>query len=454
MLLFNYPSLRFIMSVTSGIQKPTRTTFILISALLFDLFAFTCILPLFPSIIDFYAKQQHRDQLYDIFETTTKIFQDAIGAPHSKRFNSVFFGGILGSLFSALQFLSSPLLGALSDVYGRKPLLLLSIFGSLLSYFIWSQASTFSIFVLSRIIGGLSRASISIATAIISDIYPEEQIGKGMALIGIAFSIGFIIGPMFGAYFSHSSRIFTTDDHLYNTAANFALLLTLIEIFVILLFMSETLNPLKRKATVTDVWNNCAVYVKPSALFRFCAVSNTIAKREVLIMRAYGRAYFIYLFIYSGLEFTLTFLTHMRFHYDSMQQGKMYLFTGILMMLLQGGLVRRIPAEKLHQIVLFAIAFIIPAFITIAFAETQIVFYGGLTLYAVASAIVVPCLTSCVSNLASAHSKGATIGVFRCLGALARALGPLFASTLFWLIGPTICYTIGWNCVDCTIRYG
>lgn len=61
----------------------------------------------------------------------------------------------------------------------------------------------------------------------------------------------------------------------------------------------------------------------------------------------------------------------------------MYLFTGILMMLLQGGLVRRIPAEKLHQIVLFAIAFIIPAFITIAFAETQIVFYGGLTLYAV-----------------------------------------------------------------------
>uniref|UniRef100_A0A915C4T9 Major facilitator superfamily (MFS) profile domain-containing protein n=1 Tax=Parascaris univalens TaxID=6257 RepID=A0A915C4T9_PARUN len=272
---------RFLMSVTSGIQKPpARATFILISALLFDLIAFTCILPLFPSIIDFYAKPQHRDRLYDIFETTTKIFQDTIGAPHSKQFNSVFFGGILGSLFSALQFLSSPLFGALSDVYGRKPLLLLSIFGSLLSYFIWSQASKFSLFVLSRIIGGLSRANISIITAIISDIYSEGQISNGMALIGIAFSIGFIVGPMFGAYLSHSSRLFTTDDPLYNIAANFALPLTLIELFIVLLFMSETLNPSKRKATITDVWNNCAVYVKPSALFRFCAVSNLVAKRE------------------------------------------------------------------------------------------------------------------------------------------------------------------------------
>uniref|UniRef100_A0A914RD64 Major facilitator superfamily (MFS) profile domain-containing protein n=1 Tax=Parascaris equorum TaxID=6256 RepID=A0A914RD64_PAREQ len=326
-----------------------------------------------------------KDRLYDIFETTTKIFQDTIGAPHSKQFNSVFFGGILGSLFSALQFLSSPLFGALSDVYGRKPLLLL-----IFLFQIWSQASKFSLFVLSRIIGGLSRANISIITA----------------LIGIAFSIGFIVGPMFGAYLSHSSRLFTTDDPLYNIAANFALPLTLIELFIVLLFMSETLNPSKRVITF-DL---------------FC--NNFYSLKKVLIMRAYGRAYFIYLFIYSGLEFTLENIKFCR-----MQQGKMYVFTGVLMMLLQGGLVRRIPVEKLHQVVVFAIALIIPSFITIAFAETQIVFYGGLTLYAIASAIVVPCLTSCVSNLASAHSKGATIGVFRCLGALARALGPLVAST-------------------------
>ncbi|VDM50196.1 unnamed protein product [Toxocara canis] len=364
------------MAFNETAERSNRTMFILISALILDLLAFTCILPLFPSIIDFYAKQQHRDFLYDAFDTVTTTFQSAIGAPHLKRFNSVFFGGFLGSLFSALQFLSSPVLGALSDIYGRKPILLISLCGSLLSYLLWSQASTFSVFVLSRITGGLSKASVSISTAIISDLYPEQRVGKGM------------------------------------------------------------------KATVDDVRRKCALYVKPNALFSFSAVSDTVGKKgirskkfdeeilaEIQMMRAYGRAYFAYLFLYSGLEFTLAFFTHMRFQYDSMQQGRMYVFTGVLMMLLQGGFVRRIPAEKQHSIVLFAIALIVPSFITIAFAQTQAVFYAGLALYAVASAIVVPCLTSCISRLASAHSKGATIGVFRCLGALARALGPLFAST-------------------------
>lgn len=73
---------------------------------------------------------------------------------------------------------------------------------------------------------------------------------------------------MFGAYFSHSSRIFTTDDHLYNTAANFALLLTLIEIFVILLFMSETLNPLKRVIIFDRFCNN----------FLFFSIKKTLAE--------------------------------------------------------------------------------------------------------------------------------------------------------------------------------
>ncbi|KHN85225.1 Major facilitator superfamily domain-containing protein 10 [Toxocara canis] len=415
--------------------------FILISALILDLLAFTCILPLFPSIIDFYAKQQHRDFLYDAFDTVTTTFQSAIGAPHLKRFNSVFFGGFLGSLFSALQFLSSPVLGALSDIYGRKPILLISLCGSLLSYLLWSQASTFSVFVLSRITGGLSKASVSISTAIISDLYPEQRVGKGMALLGIAFSIGFIVGPLFGAYFSHSARALLDEDLFYTTPANFALLLTFVEITVILLLMSETLESSKRKATVDDVRRKCALYVKPNALFSFSAVSDTVGKKEIQMMRAYGRAYFAYLFLYSGLEFTLAFFTHMRFQYDSMQQGRMYVFTGVLMMLLQGGFVRRIPAEKQHSIVLFAIALIVPSFITIAFAQTQAVFYAGLALYAVASAIVVPCLTSCISRLASAHSKGATIGVFRCLGALARALGPLFASTARALLDEDLFYT-------------
>ncbi|VDK19565.1 unnamed protein product [Anisakis simplex] len=139
------------------------------SALIFDLLAFTSILPLFPIIIDFYAKDPDSN------------------CGHYDDISS----GLLGSLFSALQFLSSPVLGALSDVYGRKPILIVSLCGSLCSYLLWYNASKFSIFVLSRVIGGISKASTSIYTAIISDLYSEQNVvGKGMVFI---FFIVFII---------------------------------------------------------------------------------------------------------------------------------------------------------------------------------------------------------------------------------------------------------------------
>ncbi|VDK59679.1 unnamed protein product [Cylicostephanus goldi] len=159
------------MSVAEPSVASRNVMWILIPSLIIDMFAFTCILPLFPSMLNYYAK-------------------------------NVVFSGLLGSLFSALQFLASPTLGALSDVYGRRTMLLASGIGTMISYMIWLRAETFTIFVLSRIVGGLSKANINVATAIVSDVYKPEDNAKGMALIGISYSVGFLIGPMFGAYFS------------------------------------------------------------------------------------------------------------------------------------------------------------------------------------------------------------------------------------------------------------
>ena len=127
-----------------------------------------------------------------------KLFGVRIGVPEGQ-FNSVLFGGLLGSLFSFLQFVASPMIGGLSDHFGRRPLLLLSTAGVAFSYALWVNASTFGLFVLARIIGGLSKGNVSLATAIITDVSTPKTRQKGMALIGIAFSIGFLVGPMVGA---------------------------------------------------------------------------------------------------------------------------------------------------------------------------------------------------------------------------------------------------------------
>ena len=81
-------------------------------------------------------------------------------APDNKGFNSVLFGGMIGSLFSLLQFISSTIIGAASDSYGRKPVLLLVLCGTLLSYLVWSVSNVFILFLVSRIFGGISKANV------------------------------------------------------------------------------------------------------------------------------------------------------------------------------------------------------------------------------------------------------------------------------------------------------
>lgn len=104
--------------------KTHRSVYIIFISLLFDLLAFTMILPLLPSLLEHY---KHNDDsgLYAKLSTGISYFQNIVGAP--EKYNSVLFGGVLGSMFSFLQFLASPIVGGLSDCYGRRPVLLVCL---------------------------------------------------------------------------------------------------------------------------------------------------------------------------------------------------------------------------------------------------------------------------------------------------------------------------------------
>lgn len=182
-------------------DDPQGMTWVVFFGLLIDLLAFTLILPLFPQLLDHYKKNDSPNGIYHILDSKVKSFSQLIGAPEGQ-FNSVLFGGLLGSLFSFLQFVASPLIGGLSDYFGRRKLLLLSTAGVALSYALWVNASSFGLFVVARIIGGLSKGNVSLATAIIADVSSHKTRQRGMALIGIAFSIGFLLGPILGAFFA------------------------------------------------------------------------------------------------------------------------------------------------------------------------------------------------------------------------------------------------------------
>ena len=136
----------------------------------------------------------------------------------------------------------------------------------------------------------------------------------------------------------------------------------------------------------------------------------------------------------------------------------MFLFVGVIMAVLQGGFVRRIPQghEKkaamwwdnitglIFSVWIFrGLLLIVPSFAIVGSCQTIPQLYVGLGLYAISTAFVVPCLTTLVSQYGEQHQKGIVTGVFRSLGALGRALGPMFGSLLYWSLGPEMSYALG-----------
>uniref|UniRef100_A0A8C0D3H0 Major facilitator superfamily (MFS) profile domain-containing protein n=1 Tax=Balaenoptera musculus TaxID=9771 RepID=A0A8C0D3H0_BALMU len=289
-------------------QQPapeTRVVAVVFLGLLLDLLAFTLLLPLLPALLERHGRVQ--DPLYGSWQRGVDWFAAAIGMPAEKRYNTVLFGGLIGSVFSLLQFLSAPLTGAVSDCLGRRPVLLLSLAGLATSYAVWATSKSFAAFLVSRIIGGISKGNVSLSTAIVADLGSSPARSRGMAVIGVAFSLAFTLGPMLGASLP------------VETAPWLALLFAVSDLLFIFCFLPETLPPEKRAPSITLGFRAAVDLLSPLALLCFSAVARgpdpPIGVR-LGSLRLLGLVYFLYLFLFSGLEFTLSFLVHQRFQFS------------------------------------------------------------------------------------------------------------------------------------------
>ena len=414
---------------------------IIFISLLIDLLAFTLILPLFPTLLEYYGYTL-KDPFYKSCEEYLDSLLSIFGAPTGKNFNLVFFGGLLGSLFSLLQFVTTPFVGTLSDIFGRKPLMLISLFGIGMAYLVWMFSYSFYLFVFSRIIGGLTKCNISVAISMVADITPVKKRNQGMAVVGISFSLGFIFGPIIGVIFS---RMATSSDANYGTfqyPAMFALSLTLINILFVYFFLEESL-PLHERAKSFGHGLKSAFYLSnPYSLLRFDAVVK-YTQEELSSMRLLGSVYLCYMILFAGMEYALSFLVHDRLLFSRGDQGKMYCVVGVVMVLLQSGFVRRMKSGTERLVGLSGIVLLVPSAVCFAFLNSSTTLYAGLVLYSYASATVVTSLTTLASLSGTETEKGKILGIMRAIGAFARGLGPFIVCSLYWSVGSMNCYLLG-----------
>ena len=409
---------------------------IMFLTLFLDLVSFSIIFPLFPALAKHYlAVDPDNIFLVGIFETIHQWFTMTDGDPLSMR-SVVLFGGALGALYSFLQFVAAPLWGSLSDRIGRKPVLMISIFGLALSYLLWFFSGSFTLLILARFIGGIMGGNISTATAVVADVTRKENRSKGMAIIGIAFAFGFILGPALGGIFSliDLTSYYPTwkawGVNPFSMPAFIAFVLSSFNFFFIWKRFSETLPEEKRGLIKTS-----ERVINPVKLFKPLPIKG---------VNTTNFSNFFFLTAFSGMEFTLTFLAVERLSYSSFDNAKMFIFIGFIIALVQGGFVRR----KAHQIgerklTLMGMLSVIPGLLCIAYTQSSWLLYLGLFFLAVGSSMVIPCLTGLASLYSPVDSQGKSIGIFRSLGALARVFGPILASIIYWQMSSGSPYLFG-----------
>jgi MFS family permease len=400
--------------------------------LFLDLVGFSIIFPLFPSMLEHYLLHEGHSGLFGKMLRGIELFSESAGAGPGG--TVVLFGGLLGSLYSLLQFLFAPVMGSLSDRYGRRPVLLVSVAGLALSYLLWFFSETFLMLVAARLIGGIMSGNISTATAVVADVTTDEERPKGMALIGIAFGIGFILGPALGGISAlldltkHWPGLVVYGVNPFSVPALVAFLLSVGNLIFVATNFRETLP----KDSVAR--NRPMRTVNPLKLFHgetYPGVTRT------------NFAYFLFLSAFSGTEFALTFLAADRFGYGPLGNALMLLFVGVVLAGMQGTYVQRksavIGAKRMSVHGLFMA---IPGLVLVGFAPHPLVLYVGLFFMAAGSAQVIPCMTALASLYTPADAQGRVLGVFRSLGALARALGPLIACMVYWRLGPAVTYYV------------
>jgi len=420
------------LSQVSGIpQKRKLSLGVIFLTIFIDLVGFSVVFPLFPAMLDYYLERDgDGGALGWLLGQLDAVSQLADG---SSRFTPVLFGGALGSLYAALQFVFAPIWGAISDKRGRRPILLITTSGTLLSYLLWLFAGNFALLILARMIGGIMSGNLSVATAAVADVTTKENRSKGMGLIGVAFGLGFVLGPAIGGLCSMANPLAWHPElarlgiNPFSTVAAAACLLSLVNVLWIRARFTESLQADR----------NAAAPVATNPFAR-------LAKPQSAPVRQTNLVYLVYVFAFSGMEFTLSFLGVERFGYTPGDITLMMVFIGFILIIVQGGLVRRLAPKFGEKKVAFAgLLLVAMGLALLSQATTGGIFYLGLATLAVGAGLCSPTLTSLVSLYTSASEQGSALGVFRSIGSLGRAVGPLLASFVFWWFGSGHLYLMG-----------
>jgi MFS transporter, DHA1 family, tetracycline resistance protein len=354
-----------------------KRLFSVIFVVFVDLLGFSLILPLLP----YYA--------------------DTFGA-------NEFTTGLLVASYAAMQLIGAPILGRLSDRHGRRPMLLISIFGAFLGFLVLGFANALWMLFASRMLSGFMGGNLSVAQAYIADVTDEKSRSKGLGLVGAAFGLGFIIGPVTGGFLSQWG---------YDIPSFAAAALSAMNLVLVAAWLPESLPPERRTQKSEK---------RPG--FTFAALSAALKRPfsgSLLITRFFfGLAFAIFQTIFALYALK-------KFQLDAQDTGFILTYVGVLSVFVQGFLIGRLT-QRFREDLLITVSVVIMAFSLLGWAIAPSVLWLMviLTPTAMAGGILNTVLASTLTKAVQAQEVGGILGLSTSIESLTRVIAPTLGGAL------------------------
>jgi DHA1 family tetracycline resistance protein-like MFS transporter len=324
--------------------------------------------------------------------------------------------GLLTASYAVMQLLFAPVWGRLSDRYGRRPVILVSLAGSAVAALAIGLAGTLLVLWLARVLQGIAGASYAAGQAYVADVTGPADRARGMGLIGAAFGLGFVLGPAMGAMFS------AIDDRLpFFVAAGLAAA----NLLIAYRRLPESRRPDGPEAPAP----------------RAGVLRRALASRELAPLVWLT---FIATFAFVGMESTFALFGERRFDYGRVEIGLLFTYVGVLVALAQGLLVgKAVRRAGETRVMIAGMAGTAVGLLAVAAAEDLWLLLAGIGVLSVASGLVFSSTSALISLAAGDREQGSVLGLTASVGGAARIAGPVVATLLFDHVGIAVPLVVG-----------
>lgn len=353
--------------------------------------------------------------------------------------------GLLLTLYALAQFVFTPVLGSLSDRYGRRPIIMASLLIEALSLALSALAGSLPILLVARFIGGLGASNIGSAQAVVADVTPVEGRARGMGLIGAAIGLGFVVGPALGGLLAS-----------FGPTVPFwaAMIVALANALLVLRFLPETRHMRSASYSVGSTASSQLTQSAHSAE-RKIAVSFTnqgmgvifVGWRQVLRHPAVARLVVINLLFtlaFTAMEAVFPLFTQHSFGWSALQNGYIFTYAGIAMVIMRGSLAGRLVKRWGERNLMIAgLVMLAAGLALLAWSTNLALMLIALGIVSTGDGVVTPMVSTLLSFASPSGAQGETLGLAQGVAGLGRAIGPLAAGSIFALAGPAAPFFFG-----------